>query len=142
LTAVNAREIAANLERAAQSIQAAKDLTGEGYHDFAASRAYYAETLLARYQQTSENSVATSILYRGNKMRPEEVKEQINGLNLSEKLLLVVDIWDSIAAGSPEIPMPAWQKRELDRRYCDYRQGTVELHDWQAVHESVRKKYC
>ena len=36
------QEIAANLERAEQSIQAAKDLTVKGYHDFAASRAYYA----------------------------------------------------------------------------------------------------
>jgi len=35
-------EIAANLERAEQSIQAAKDLAGKGYYDFAASRAYYA----------------------------------------------------------------------------------------------------
>ena len=35
-------EIAANLERAAQSIEAAKDLSGRGYYDFAASRAYYA----------------------------------------------------------------------------------------------------
>ena len=36
------QEIAANLERAEQSIQAAKDLAAKGYHDFAASRAYYA----------------------------------------------------------------------------------------------------
>ena len=36
------QEIAANLERAEQSIQAAKDLALKGYHDFAASRAYYA----------------------------------------------------------------------------------------------------
>jgi len=35
------QEIAANLERAEQSIQAAKDLAVKGYHDFAASRAYY-----------------------------------------------------------------------------------------------------
>jgi uncharacterized protein (UPF0332 family) len=35
-------EIAANLERADQSIQAAKELVLKGYHDFAASRAYYA----------------------------------------------------------------------------------------------------
>lgn len=35
-------EIAANLERAEQSIRAAKDLAVKGYHDFAASRAYYA----------------------------------------------------------------------------------------------------
>jgi uncharacterized protein (UPF0332 family) len=36
------QEIAAHLERAEQSIQAAKDLVVKGYYDFAASRAYYA----------------------------------------------------------------------------------------------------
>jgi len=36
------REIAANLERAEQSIQAAKEMAGSGFYDFAASRAYYA----------------------------------------------------------------------------------------------------
>lgn len=36
------QEIAANVERAEQSIQAAKDLAVKGYYDFAASRAYYA----------------------------------------------------------------------------------------------------
>jgi uncharacterized protein (UPF0332 family) len=36
------QEITANLERAEQSIQAARDLAAKGYHDFAASRAYYA----------------------------------------------------------------------------------------------------
>jgi uncharacterized protein (UPF0332 family) len=37
-----ADEIAAHLERAEQSIQAAQQLAQEGYYDFAASRAYYA----------------------------------------------------------------------------------------------------
>jgi uncharacterized protein (UPF0332 family) len=36
------REIAANLERAEQSIQAARELTTSGFYDFAASRSYYA----------------------------------------------------------------------------------------------------
>ena len=36
------QEIAANLERAEQSIAAAKKLAASGFHDFAASRAYYA----------------------------------------------------------------------------------------------------
>jgi len=39
---LNAPEIAANLQRAAQSVQAAKSLNQSGFHDFAASRAYYA----------------------------------------------------------------------------------------------------
>ena len=36
------QEITANLERAEQSIQAAKELARQGYSDFAAARAYYA----------------------------------------------------------------------------------------------------
>jgi uncharacterized protein (UPF0332 family) len=36
------QEIVANLERATQSVQAAKELIRTGYYDFAASRAYYA----------------------------------------------------------------------------------------------------
>ena len=35
-------EIAANLQRAEASIQAAKEMATRGYHDFVASRAYYA----------------------------------------------------------------------------------------------------
>ncbi|MCK4292761.1 MAG: HEPN domain-containing protein [Planctomycetes bacterium] len=34
--------MAANLERAEQSIQAAKELATSGFYDFAASRSYYA----------------------------------------------------------------------------------------------------
>jgi uncharacterized protein (UPF0332 family) len=36
-----ANEIAAYLERAQQSLEAAKELASSGYFDFAASRAYY-----------------------------------------------------------------------------------------------------
>ena len=36
------KEIVANLERSNQSIEAARELTKDGYFDFAASRAYYA----------------------------------------------------------------------------------------------------
>lgn len=36
------QEIAANLERAEKSIQAATELAASGFYDFAASRAYYA----------------------------------------------------------------------------------------------------
>jgi uncharacterized protein (UPF0332 family) len=42
VTAQFADEIAANLERAEQSIQAARQLASGGYNDFAAARSYYA----------------------------------------------------------------------------------------------------
>lgn len=41
MNAKHTEEIAANLERAEKSIEAAKKLASEKYYDFAASRAYY-----------------------------------------------------------------------------------------------------
>jgi putative addiction module component (TIGR02574 family) len=74
-------------------------------------------------------------------MRPDQIKDEINRLDLSEKLLLVEDIWDSIATSNSEIPMPEWQKQELDRRYKEYKEGNLGLHDWKEVHEGLRDKY-
>ncbi len=74
-------------------------------------------------------------------MRPEKIKDEISKLELSEKLLLVEDIWDSIAASNSELPMPEWQKKELDRRYQQYEEGKLDLHDWKMVHEELREKY-
>ena len=74
-------------------------------------------------------------------MRPDEIRKEINQLELSEKLLLVEDIWDSIAVGNSEIPMPEWHKRELDRRFKEYKEGKMGLHDWRRVHKELRDKY-
>ena len=74
-------------------------------------------------------------------MRAEEIRKKIDRLELSEKLLLVGDIWDSIAESNAEIPMPEWQEKELDRRYLEYKEGKLELHDWKTVHEELREKY-
>ena len=74
-------------------------------------------------------------------MRPEKIKVEINKLELSEKLLLVEDIWDSIAVSNAELSLPEWQKKELDKRYQEYKEGKLDLHDWKMVHEEVREKY-
>ena len=71
-------------------------------------------------------------------MRAKQIKLEIDGLELSEKLLLVEDLWDSIAASNSELTMPEWQKQELNRRYKEYQQGKLELQDWKSVHEELR----
>ena len=73
-------------------------------------------------------------------MKAEQIKIEIDGLELSEKLLLVEDLWDSIAASNSELTMPEWQKQELNRRYKEYQQGKLELQDWKSVHEELRGK--
>ena len=74
-------------------------------------------------------------------MSTDELKQEINKLNLAEKLLLVEDLWDSIAQSNSELPLPEWQKKEIDKRYKEYKSGNQNLHDWQSVHEEMRNKY-
>jgi putative addiction module component (TIGR02574 family) len=74
-------------------------------------------------------------------MRPNEIIKEIEKLDLSEKLILVEDIWDSIARSNSILPMPDWQKVELEKRYNEYKSGNLGLHDWKDTHEGLRKKY-
>jgi putative addiction module component (TIGR02574 family) len=80
-------------------------------------------------------------IQRGDHMRPDKIIDEISRLELSEKLLLVEDIWDSIAASNSEIPLPEWQKQELDKRYKEFMEGKMRLHDWKSVHEYLRDRY-
>jgi len=64
--------------------------------------------------------------------------QEIDTLALPDKILLVEDIWDAIAQSNLELPLPEWQRRELDRRYAEYTSGKTTLHDWQEVHSSLR----
>lgn len=70
-------------------------------------------------------------------MGPNELIKEIDKLALDEKLLLVESIWDSIARSNSESPLPEWQKVELDRRYQEYKEGKLSLHDWKEVHEDL-----
>ncbi len=72
-------------------------------------------------------------------MITEEIKKEINRLDLSEKLILVEEIWDSIAPSDYEVSMPEWQKEELSVRYKDYKEGKLGLHDWKFVHKNLRE---
>jgi uncharacterized protein (UPF0332 family) len=63
-------EIKANMERAAESLAAAQELTARGYHDIAASRAYYAAfyaasaALLQASLETSKHSGVVALIHQ------------------------------------------------------------------------------
>jgi putative addiction module component (TIGR02574 family) len=71
-----------------------------------------------------------------------DISKEIAQLELSEKLLLVEDIWDSIALNNAELPISNQQKQELDQRYVSYQTGKESLEDWQTVHAQLRAKYA
>ena len=74
-------------------------------------------------------------------MEPKKILKEVEKLELSEKIILVEDIWDSIAKNNVALPMPEWQKIELDKRYDDYKKDKLALHKWEDVHKDLRNKY-
>ena len=75
-------------------------------------------------------------------MSPNQLIKEIDKLDLSEKLILVEDIWDSIARSNSELPLPEWQKVELDKRYKEYKSGKPKLHDKQfSFHQITKLKH-
>jgi len=74
-------------------------------------------------------------------MISNKIIEVIDNMDLSDKLLLVEDIWDSIATSNSELPMSEWQKSELKKRYSEFQDGRLELYNWETVHENLKQKY-
>lgn len=48
------------------------------------------------------------------------MKTELHNLSIDEKLRLVEDLWDSIAADQGALPLTGEQKAELDRRLDIY----------------------
>jgi putative addiction module component (TIGR02574 family) len=57
----------------------------------------------------------------------------LNSLSPEEKLRLLEDLWDSLAADPTAIPLTDWQRRELDRRLDEMdREGPTGI-PWERV---------
>lgn len=74
-------------------------------------------------------------------MEPNDILAEIKKLELSEKILLVEDIWDLIARANSKLPMPEWQKTELNKREKEFQHGKLEVNDWKQVHQKIRSEF-
>ena len=74
-------------------------------------------------------------------MKSADLLKEIKKLSLAEKLLLIEDVWDSIAQENEVPPLYEWQKRELEKRFSEYQKGGVELIDGSRVYEDLRNRY-
>lgn len=63
---------------------------------------------------------------------------EISKLSLSERIQLVEDIWDSIAADSKSILIAETQKQELDRRLENYAKNPHAGSSWEEVKKLIR----
>jgi putative addiction module component (TIGR02574 family) len=61
----------------------------------------------------------------------------LDRLRLEERLSLVEELWDSIAADSEAVPLTVPQSVELDRRLADHEADPTDVTSWDEVRSSV-----
>jgi putative addiction module component (TIGR02574 family) len=71
-------------------------------------------------------------------MTSSALLEQILRLPPDERLRLVEQIWDSLAAEADPTPMPAWHREELDGRLADATERATL--SWQQVRARLSKR--
>jgi putative addiction module component (TIGR02574 family) len=62
-------------------------------------------------------------------------------LSPAEKLQLVEDLWDDLAATPESVPVHDWQKEELARRKANLANNPSSGLSWEEVKRRVRSRY-
>jgi len=65
----------------------------------------------------------------------------IFNLSPPEKLQLVEDLWDDLAASPSDIPIHEWQKKELTRRKTRLMSNPDAGISWDEVKRRIRDQY-
>jgi putative addiction module component (TIGR02574 family) len=63
--------------------------------------------------------------------------DTLEELSVPERILLVEDLWDSIAKDGDSIPVADWQKVELARRKAAFLRNPQSAMTWDFVKRSV-----
>ena len=58
-------------------------------------------------------------------------------ITAAEKLVLVTELWNDLAAHPAEVPVSRDQIMELDRRMEAYRRDPSQVASWEAIQERI-----
>ena len=58
-------------------------------------------------------------------------------LSLPERIQVVEDLWDSIAAEAEGLPLSDWQKEELARREAEYARNPGLASTWEEAKQRI-----
>lgn len=67
--------------------------------------------------------------------------QSVFDLSPAEKLQLVEDLWDDLAAKPEEVPIHDWQKEELARRKANLQSQPASGLSWQEVQRQIRSRH-
>ena len=69
-----------------------------------------------------------------------QLLNKIKKLSVSERILIVEDIWDSIAYSNENLPVTDRQKKELDKRLVSYSKNPSDGSSWKEVKSRIQIK--
>lgn len=69
------------------------------------------------------------------------IPASIFDLSPPEKLQLVEDLWDDLAAVPAEVPIHDWQLEELEQRKGRLAAGETTSSPWEEVRARIRARY-
>jgi len=64
--------------------------------------------------------------------------DEIKQLDITERIILVEEIWDSIAKEQEHISLSAYEKEILDVRLASLENGTDTLMSWDELKSKIR----
>jgi putative addiction module component (TIGR02574 family) len=70
----------------------------------------------------------------------QNLNNEINKLSIPERILLVEDIWDSIANENEAFELSQSQKDELERRSHSYKSNPSQGRSWQEIKAEFLKE--
>jgi len=70
----------------------------------------------------------------------EQILSQIDKLSISERILIVESIWDSILASQESISVTEQQKSELDKRLKDSKNDPENGSTWSNVKKRIQSQ--
>lgn len=68
-------------------------------------------------------------------------RNSVFDLSPAEKLQLVEDLWDDLAASPEMVPIFEWQKKELERRKVNLLKHPASGLNWEETKRRVRSHY-
>ena len=77
-------------------------------------------------------------LERGKNMEPLLIPSDIKKLSLAERILIVEEIWDSVAAEQELLGVTEAQRNELDRRISSCDASPVQGRSWEEIKHRVK----